>query len=235
VDRWQVFLAKGKPYLALIEPCPELSFDTGETELPQDLKLERMDHQPYVVFTGNAGSLWSRNYKEARDAVGKFLSGLADRGVHVFVNSQADLKNLANLHHYPTFSNTDLLEGRFARYLSQFDAHLLFYNEFNNTIRRRVASGLSTRLTFAVTSTCPIAVSQTSQFMHEYWSDRPFGFMFRDIDDLVHSLKDQNKLDLYRSNLKKIHLSFSFESRTEDINNFLKSILEEDRKYGITH
>jgi len=80
----QVFLAKSKPYLALIEPFPESAFDLEKIELPQELKLERVDDQPHVVFTGNAASLWSTNYKEARDAVGNFLSHLADRGVHVF-------------------------------------------------------------------------------------------------------------------------------------------------------
>lgn len=221
----QVFLAKNKPYLALIEPFPESAFDLGKTELPQELKLERIDNQPYVVFTGNAESLWSTYYKQAQNAVGQFLLRLAARGVHIFVNNNADLKNIANLHHYPAFSNADLLEGRFARYLSQFDAHLIFYNELNNTIRRRVASGLSTRLAFSLTSTCPIAVSQTSQFIHEYWSDRPFGFMFRDVDDLANSLQDRKKLDLLRANMEKVHFYFSIESQNERIYKFLTGIL----------
>ena len=221
----QVFLAKSKPYLALIEPFPESAFDLEKIELPQELKLERVDDQPHVVFTGNAASLWSTNYKEARDAVGNFLSHLAERDVHVFVNGYADLKNNAKLHHYPAFSNADMLEGRFARYISQFDAHLIFYNELNNTIRRRVTSGLSTRLAFSLTSTCPIAVSQTSQFIHEYWSDAPFGFMFKQVDDLVESLQDSQKLDILRSNMGKVHRSFSFEAQSDRINQFFKNIL----------
>ncbi len=221
----QVFLAKRKPYLALVEPFPESAFDLGGTELPQELKLERTDSQPYVVFTGNAGSLWSANYKQARDAVGKCLSGLADRGIHVFVNNNANLKNIANLHHYPAFSNADLLEGRFAGYISQFDAHLIFYNELNSTIRRRVASGLSTRLAFALTSTCPIVVSQTSQFIYEYWAEKPFGFMFSDVDDLTHSLHNLQKLSILQSNMKKVHRSFSFEAQTDRIHQLFNTVL----------
>jgi len=143
----------------------------------------------------------------------------------VFVNGYADLKNNAKLNRYPAFSNADMLEGRFARYISQFDAHLIFYNELNNTIRRRVTSGLSTRLAFSLTSTCPIAVSQTSQFIHEYWSDAPFGFMFKQVDDLVESLQDSQKLDILRSNMGKVHRSFSFEAQSDRINQFFKNIL----------
>ena len=221
----QVFLAKSKPYLALIEPFLESAFDLDRTELPQKLKLERVDGQPYVVFSGNANNLWSTHYKEVRDAVGKFLSCLADRDIHVFVNGNADLRNNLNLHHYPTFSNADLLEGRFARYISQFDAHLIFYNELNDTIRRRVTSGLSTRLAFALTSTCPIIVSQTSQFIHEYWADAPFGFMFNEVDDLVESLQDSQKLSVLRSNMEKVHRSFSFEAQSDRIHQLFKDVM----------
>ncbi|MFB2839737.1 hypothetical protein [Floridanema evergladense] len=221
----QVFFAKKKLYLALIEPFLESAFDLGGTELPQELKLERIDNQPYIVFTGNAGSLWSNNYKDARDAVGSFLSRLAERGVHIFVNGNADLKNITKLHHYPAFSNTDLLAGRFAKYISQFDAHLIFYNELNNTIKRRVASGLSTRLAFALTSTCPIAISQTSQFVHEYWGEKPFGFMFKDLDDLVESLHDSQKLSLLRSNMEQVHRSFSFEAQSDRIHQLFKEVM----------
>ena len=221
----QVFRAEDKPYLAAIEPFLERSFDMEDVDFSKNLKLERIDDQPHIIFTGNAENLWSNQYKNRRDALGGFLSKLAESGVHIFVSHTADLKESKNLHLYPDFSNADLLDSRFAQYISQFDAHLLIYNECNSTIRRRVASGLSTRLAFALTSTCPIIVSQTSQFIHEYWADSPFGFMFSDVDDLVKSLQDPQKLSVLRSNMEKVHRSFSFEAQSDRIHHFFKDVM----------
>lgn len=220
-----VFGAKNKPYLSLIEPFLGHAFSVEDANPPQHLRLERLDKQPHIIFTGNAENLWSTRYKEQRDALGPFLSKLAEAGVHVFVNHNADLKNVENLHVYPPFSNQDLLEGRFAQYISQFDAHLLIYNECNGTLRRRVASGLSTRLAFSLTSVCPIVVSETSQFIHEYWKDEPFGFMFKNVDDLVESLRDSQKLSVLRANMERVRRSFSFEVQSDRIHQLFKDVM----------
>jgi hypothetical protein len=221
----QVLPAAHKPYLALVEPFPERAFDDSEpAHLPDDCRLRRSNNDPHVIFTGNASMLWSSGYREAREAVGEFLVQLARRNVQVFVNPAADLRAIPNLHHYPPFCNAELLDGTFARYISQFDAHLVFYRERNGTIRRRVSSGLSTRFAFAMTSTCPIAVSRTSQFIHEHWSAAPFGFMFDRTDDLVESLNDRELLRRLRNNMRSTHRSYSFESCSGRISDFLAMV-----------
>ena len=218
--------ARGKTYLAMVMPFLEHAFvrnDVIDSDVPQ---LKRFDEHPHIIFTGRGDKLWTKDYKMAKDAVGSFFVELAERGVHVFVPHSADLKGLPNLHLYPKFSNADLFEGRFSQYVSQFDAHLAIYNECNGTIRRRVSTSLSTRLAFALTSTSPIAVTQTSQFVKEYWNDTPFGFNFTDVDDLVTSLHDRDRLKSLRLNMSKMHLSYSFESQGKRVAQFLQKIGE---------
>lgn len=222
----QIATAAKKPYLVMVHPFFESAFYSKEVSITKDLKLERFDDKPHIIFTGNAGNLWSRRYDNyAKDALGEFLALLASKEVHVFVNPVADLKEIKGLHHYPAFSNADILSGRFSSYISQFDAHLIIYKEYNGTNRRRSARSLSTRFAFSLTSTCPIIVSQASQFIHEYWSDMPFGFMFKQVDDLVESLHDSQKLSVLRSNMEKVHRSFSFEAQTNSIHQLFKDVM----------
>ncbi len=222
----RIVAAAKKPYLLMIHPFFEAAFHSKDVAISEDLKLERFDEKPHIIFTGNAGKLWNRrrdNY--AKDALGEFLALLASKEVHVFVNPIADLKGIKGLHHYPAFTNADMLGGSFASYMSQFDAHLIIYKEYNDTNRRRSARSLSTRLAFSLTSTCPIIVSQTSQFIHEYWADSPFGFMFSHVDDLVESLQDSQKLSVLRSNMEKVHRSFSFEAQSDRIHQLFEDVM----------
>jgi hypothetical protein len=215
----------GKPYLAMIEPFLQPAFADGIKNPLTVAPLERLDDRPHVVFTGRGDKLWSKDIRWSKDALGPFLGQLCDRGVHVFIPQEAEKKGLPNLHHYPYFSNADLLEGRFAQYISQFDAHLAIYNDYNGTVRRRVSTGLSTRLAFAMTATSPVAVTESSQFMTEYWGDTPFGFMFRGVDDLVESLEDKGHLAWLRQNMKQVHQSFAFESQATRVTRLMQEIL----------
>lgn len=222
----QIIAAAKKPYLVMMHPFFKSAFYSKDVVITEDINLERLDEKPHIIFTGNAGKLWNRRHDNyAKDALGEFLALLASKGVHVFVNPVADLKGIKGLHHYPAFTNADMLSGRFASYIAQFDAHLVIYKEYNDTNRRRSARSLSTRLAFSLTSTCPIIVSQTSQFICEYWADSPFGFMFSHVDDLVESLHDSQKLSILRSNMEKVHQSFSFEAQSDRIDQLFKTVM----------
>lgn len=221
-------LADDKPYLVMVEPFFEKAFASNGVTDPTVPLLKRVDEHPHVIFIGRGSELWCKNflYNGRWDALGSFFKELAKLNVHIFLPSQADTKNIPNLHRYPDFSNQDLFTGRFAEYISQFDANLVIYNEFNNVIRRRVSTGLSTRFASALTSTTPLAVTKTSQFVEEYWKDAPFGFSFSDVDDLAKSLHNKDMLASLRRNMEKVHQSYSFESQSRSVVQFLNEVLQ---------
>jgi hypothetical protein len=220
--------ARDKPYLVMVEPFFKRAFASDGIVYSSVPRLERFDENPHIIFTGRGSKLWCKKYelRGRKDALGLFFSKLAERGIHIFLSPQADTKGLPNLHLYPDFSNEDLFEGRFAQYISQFDAHLVMYNEYNDTMRRWVSSGLSTRFAYALTATAPIAVTKTSKFVEDLWQDTPFGFTFSNVEDLVESLYDKQKLTLLRHNMEKVHRSYSFESQSERVAQFFEEILE---------
>jgi hypothetical protein len=217
--------AQKKPYLVLVEPFLKVAFADPNSYKPDVPELKRIDDKPYIIFTGRGTELWnSFSLKERRDALGSFFQQLSQQGIRIFLPPKADLRGLPNLHHYPVFSNQDIYSGRFAEYISQFDAHLVMYNEWNGTMRRWVSTGLSTRFAYALTATSPLAVSQTSQFIHELWHQNPFGFVFHNIDDLAISLHDRQALVKLRQNMEQVHRSYSFESQSSQISGFFETI-----------
>jgi hypothetical protein len=220
--------AKARKSITMIDPFFESAFySPNDQSKKQVIELRRYDDAPHVIFTGNASKLWNKSRGHSgKDALGPFLESLCEHGIHVFVHEKADTKNISNLHLFPTFRNPDLIEGKFSHYISSFDAHLVVYNEHTSTGKRRVSTGLATRFSYALTATCPIAVTETSEFVKDLWKDMPFGFTFRDVGDLVSSLRDSQKLKMFRSNMEKIHKNFSFESQAEYLEEFLQGIAD---------
>jgi hypothetical protein len=222
--------ARHKPYLAIVEPFFEKAYADSITD-PAVPRLNRVDEHPHVIFTGRGSELW-RSFSfshRRRDALGPFFKQLANRNIHVYLPTQAELKDIPNFHHYPNFSNDDLFEGRFAQYLSQFDAHLVMYNEYNGIMRRWTSACLSTRFASAMTSTTPLAVTKTSQFVKEYWQDTPFGFTFSGPEDLAQSLRDRQLLASLRHNMKQVHHSYSFEAQSQRLSQFFSGVLEKSK------
>ncbi|MFB2768847.1 hypothetical protein ACE1AT_06075 [Pelatocladus sp. BLCC-F211] len=220
--------AANKPYLVMVAPFFKKAFSSNNIQDYTVPKLERFDGNPHIIFTGNSRELWNNNFlqNQHRDALGKFFKQLAKCNVHIFIHPQGNTRNISNLHLYPDFSNEDIFTGRFAQYISQFDAHLVMYNEYNSTIRRWVSSGLSTRFAYALTSTTPLAVTKTSKFVEEHWKGTPFGFTFSDIDNLAKSLHNKQMLALLRRNLEKIHISYAFEYQSHHVAQFFNKILQ---------
>ena len=218
--------SKDKPYLVMTEPFLEKAFSfRGRVDSSVPI-LERYSENPHVIFTGNATKLWTKSLRHSRkDALGPFFKELSQQGVHVFVHEKADTNNLSNIHLFPTFHNPDLMNSRFSQYISQFDAHLVIYNEFNGTSRRRSASALATRFSYALTSTCPIAVTSSSKFIKEYSPDAPFYFMFNDIDNLVESLYNKELLKSLRNNMQKVNKNYTFESKSDSVDRFFTETL----------
>ncbi len=233
--------AANKPYLVIIEPFLEKAFFLNGTKDDNVPQLKRFDENPHIIFTGQGRHLW-RKYSFlglkfstlGRDSLGSFFKQLAEQGVHIFLPSQAETRNIPNFHLYPNFSNKDLFEGRLAQYISQFDAHLVMYNECNSTMRRWVSSCLCTRFAYSLTSTTPLAVTKTSRFVQEYWKDKPFGFTFSHVDELAASLRNKQMLSSLRQNMETAHKSYSFESQSWRIGQFFNEVLVDSRDLVIS-
>lgn len=209
--------SRNKPFFSLIEPFPQISYSNGGDV---GIRLEK-DHRPALIFTGRADLLFKQETKFRKDAVGEHLISIVRQGARVFVHEKSGIDSTTGLETYPEFSNADLMNGVFANFISQFDGHLTIYNESNGTIRRRVRTGLSTRLALAMTADAPVVASSESAFLLPLWGERPFGFTYRTPQDLVAQLSNREKMAVLRENMRQRKQEFSMEQQQLNIQNFL--------------
>lgn len=195
------------PWVAIWEAFPSTAFSKGR------VGAERTG-RPTLVYSGRTDLLWGTTWRMAKDAQGAFLIELGRLGVQVIVSAwdQADQRG-HRFDTYPRFSNVELLDGTFARHMDVYDAQLVSYREANRTIRRRVGAGLSTRLASALTSTTPVAVSQSSTFVLEEWArtGRPWGFAFDSPESLAAVLHDRPALGRMRAHMAASHRRYSLD------------------------
>jgi hypothetical protein len=209
-------------------PFPEKAFALDNPINFRVPKLERLDDKPHVIYTGNPSTLWTQSLGNTRkDRLGPFFKKISQHNIHIFIGANGDTKKLPNIHLQPRrFENTDLFNSTYSRYISQFDAHLVFMNEYNSSIRRRVYGALGTRFAYALTATAPIVTTQTSKFIEEFWQSSPLGFTFNSVESLVTSLYDKESLESFRCNMKQNHKYYSFESNSIRINEFFYKIFK---------
>lgn len=212
--------SKNKRHVALVEP-----FHAGYCQSSR-YELIRTSTEPYLIFTGRGNRLWSTEGHSRKDALGPFLKELASMGVRVYVESRADIHSIPNMHHYPHFSNKEVIDGTMNQYIAQFDVQLVAYNEFNSTIRRRVASGLSTRFAHAITTKTPMAISANSTFVAELGALSDGVFWFDNSESLYSQLVHEGSIESHRSSHIAGSAALTAQSRTDVLVEFISAVLE---------
>jgi hypothetical protein len=134
---------------------PRATHARSTSVLPPSLRMPETD-KVRICFTGRSDFLFSKDVHMRKDALGGRLLALAEVGAEVWVSSLGSSERPAfGFQRMPLFTNADIFTGLMATYLSQFTGNLVTYNVHNRTIRRRVSSGLSTRL--ALAAAVPVA------------------------------------------------------------------------------
>jgi hypothetical protein len=207
-------------HISMIEPICKKSFVSellpNKNPIPE---IPRSDENPRIVFTGRSDLLFSKRFSEKKDALGAFIQKLASNKIHIFIQETSE--NIESKYIHFLKKGLSVEDGTLGRYLSQFDAHLVMYNEFNSTIKKRVSLGLGTRFAYALTFPCPIIVTETTQFAIDLFRKKKLGFVYHENDFLEH-LRDKEQLQDIKSNFKDNAQIFSYEAMSDELNQFLE-------------
>ena len=207
------------PSTVVIEPQPASIFYHQWDHGPE---FERIDDKPHVVFTGTTRNLTSSQSNYRKDAVGAFLKGLSEQKIHVYLQPGA-LEENDYLHYLP--KNLSIQNGQLSNYLSNFDAHLVIYNEFNTIISTRVRCGLGTRYAFGQTFPVPMMVSEKASFARKEFQTYSIGSFFRDMNDLKYQLSDAKALADKKLAFKGCIEELTFENRYQiQLSDFMRQI-----------
>ncbi len=148
---------------------------------------------PRILFTGRPDYLFSSDRRMGKDALGPTLEGMVNAGASVYVPSFRRETAPRGMHSYPVFSTAQMLDGTFATYVAQFDAQVALYQPVNRTIRRRLATSLSTRFGLAFAAPTTVIVRPESTFAVDLLTDLDLGVVLRAPNDLVASLDAARK------------------------------------------
>lgn len=191
------------------------SWAVAKERLP---RLSLRDGAPHVVHAGAAPAR-----ARSVDDVGPLLAGVAAQGVHVHAPEAFALRG-ERLHSYPRSGLDALLDGRFASFLTQFDALLVAYRAppglqwFAGNMPARFLSGVSAGVPVAV----PRGLFGAAQrFVEEHGN----GLVFDSPQDLAAGLRDDGAMAKARERalaLQREHVLERFLPRYEG---FLEGVL----------
>lgn len=184
--------------------------------------------RPRLIFIGRSDFLYKRDPRMRKDALGPLLERLLRADVDVCVSDMGNGEALRRRGYstYPRLSHLDVLDGGLAELIDGFDAHLVAYRVANATIRRRVSTALSTRLSSGLTATTPMFVNREATFLTESWDhpDDAWAAPFGSADELAAKVHDRALRDRLSRNLAAVHRSFAMDHQVERIGDFLTSL-----------
>jgi hypothetical protein len=153
---------------------------------------------PRFVFTGRSDFIGASNKRMQKDNLFQILTDFRDAGARIFVQEPIEIpqKEFLKQHgfeFYPIFDREDMTNGVFANYVGDFQGQIVAYNLVNQTLKRRVSNGLSTRYALGLCSPAPMVIQTESLFAVDKVEGRGIGVAFSSISkSLVSEINEQN-------------------------------------------
>ncbi len=186
-------------------------------------KLSDMDGEPHIVHIGRT-DFSSRTH----DNITRQVKELANAGVHVHLaRPDTDEIDSPYVHYFEKFPPSELENGNFANFLTQFDATVLLYNI--DTRLNRFRNSIPSRFLFALCAGLPVLVRQgfysTCEDVIEEYS---IGRGYVDFEDLVSILRDKGELAKYGKVAAELaeKRTFSIENNVQKYYDLMDRVVE---------
>lgn len=178
-----------------------------------------------AIFTGRSDHLFSAGRSMGKDALGSWLTSLIEGGLRVTVQDpveEALRQQLSSrgFRFYQRLTNNEVLRGVLGDIVCQHDVQLAHYRIVNSTIRRRVATGLSSRFALGLTANTPIAVPSAAVGPRRFLEGWGIGGV---ADDAASLQRLVAKAPTYRAAWRSNHHSWSAEGQAEQLRRALES------------
>lgn len=193
-------------------------------------RLSDSDCEPHIIFLGlsSYGSDISSQFEE-----------ILRRRIHVHVCETSDYAQMLRksklngfFHTFREFDGTELHDGSFATFMTQFDACLVTYNSSKGTTMNRFYNSVPNRFSFAFTAGIPIIMPYGYLLgCEEIVSKNQTGFTYRNYDDLKDKLSNIDLMKYYRNNAIRNKKRCTLENNFEKIDAFLKNCVSAGRLY----
>lgn len=182
--------------------------------------LSEKDGQSHLVFIG----------LDLNDVFYQ-IKELTRRKIHVHVYDSTGMtvqqtwKSSEFLHTYSKFRWADLCSGKFATFLTQFDACLVTYNFRRASNMDRYHNSLPNRFSLAITAGLPLVLPRGFLLgCEEMVNQHQIGFSYASYDDLKNKVHDDRLMDKLRRNAVEKSRGFCLENNFAPIDAFLRHV-----------
>jgi hypothetical protein len=166
------------------------------------------------------------------------LETIMKKGIHVHVCETKGTKQMLKglkfnrfCHTFKKFDCTNLLDGTFATFMTQFDACLVTYDFRKVSTLNRFFNGVPNRFSLALTAGIPIIMPKGYlKGCEDIITRHQIGFTYVGYDDLKGKLNQIKLMDNYRHNAIAKSKLFTLEHNFEKIDGFLKDCLMSAQK-----
>jgi hypothetical protein len=184
-------------------------------------KLSEFDGEPHIVFIGNT------TFKRVND-IRPQLKQIIKEKIHIHLSkpNNFDIKS-KYIHTFDNFSYQDIINGDFTSFLTQFDASIVLFKYKQEWCKDRYLGSTPGRFLFSMLSQIPIILpAGMFQGCQQIVEENKIGFTYSTIKDLNSKLIDVDIMSKYTNNAEKKSKTFTFESNSNRLNKYFKSIMQ---------
>lgn len=182
-------------------------------------RLSEYDSRPHLIFIGS----------DVHDILPD-LEEIIQREIYVHVLYSKELEQRLHSVKFKNFVSTfekfdysQLLNGEFATFMTQFDACLVTYNFRKASVLDRFYNSIPNRFSFALTAGIPIIMPQGYlKGCEEIIDMNQIGFTYTNYDDLKNKLSNEELMNYYKKMAERNIENFTLEENFEKLDNFLK-------------
>lgn len=181
--------------------------------------LSNKDNQRHLVFPG------TNDFSKSYNDVSSQIRAVAQQGVNVHTGKvDTSAMNHPNIHFYERFDTPDLVNGRYAEYMTQFDGCLVLYN--GNRKRLKLRHSIPQRFLAAFTAGIPIFMRKGSFLSCELIIiENGIGIVYESEEELRNCLLDTRKMGEMREKALELSTLYSFERQQQRFEEFLRVII----------
>lgn len=131
------------------------------------------------------------------------------------------------IHIFKKFNYSELINGTFATFMTQFDACLVTYNFKKSSVLDRFCNSIPNRFSFALTAGIPIVLPKGYlKSCEDLVEEHQIGFAYTNFDELKKKLSNIELMNSFRRNAIEKSKNFTLENNFEKLHRFLTQIVD---------
>ncbi len=189
-------------------------------------KISKKDGKIHIVFIGRTD--FTRDIRRIKDDVRYILDELENDKVVIHIAKTQSKISTSNVVFFDSFSQEQILNGKFATFLTKFDICLVAYNYKDTKYHERFDTGIPARMSSAISAGIPIIIQEgTMKACADFILKHEIGLTYKNVEDLLEKIKMEKFIRIEKNAKRKV-FNFTFEKEFQKIGNLILEVYSEN-------